>query len=226
MMLGRWFGHESEALVSGMNVIIKETPQRSGLFLHVRTKRREATCELGRCASPGTVSAPWTFQSPELIYPTGLRKPHARFSTHCSQGAFIRKMTLVLACLKYPVTLRNYWNSFWIPRALWSDSVPSRLLVHPSPAQGSGPRFLTSLHHSAAKQGPCRLAWLRSSLQRLPVCLLPSCILLLKSSCCPSRATVTAKPTWISMAIPPALSSWNSVSTIGLIQRSLTVPCH
>lgn len=226
MMLGRWLGHESEALVSGMSVIIKQTPQRSGLLFHVRTQRREATCELGRCPSPDTVSAPWTFQSSELIYPTSLRKPHAKFSTHCSQGAFIRKMRLVLACLKYPVTLRKYWNPFWIPRALWSDSVPSRLLVHPSPSRGSGPRFLTSLHHSAAKQGPCRLAWLRSSLQRLPVCLLPSCILLLKSSCYPSRATVTAKPTWISMATSPALSSWNSVSSIGLIQRSLTVPCH
>lgn len=83
--------------------------------------------------------------------PTGLRKPHARFATHCSQGAFIRKMRLVLACLKYPITLRKYLNPFWIPRALWSDSVPSRLLVHPCLSHGSGPRFLTSFHHLVAK---------------------------------------------------------------------------
>lgn len=140
----------------------------------MRTQRGEASCEPGRCPSPDSVSAPWswTSQPTELVYkpltqagafcdssPKGLREPPINFLHIVAKVLLKRKMRLVLACLKYSITLRKSLTPSLIPRALWSDPVPSRLLAHHSPSQWPGPGLLNSFRHSWAARGP-RLPWL------------------------------------------------------------------
>lgn len=65
--LGEVMGQESEALINGISVLVKKTPESSRPRHHARTQEETSVCDPGSGTSPHVDSAlVLDFQAPEL----------------------------------------------------------------------------------------------------------------------------------------------------------------